>query len=1550
MKKNYFNRKSTIAILSMFIMLLSFAPKANAQSFSQDFEDFTTLTDWWVTNNSDNAGLVGWFRGMPTSFPAQAGSDSSYVACNYQSDSSTTVAGTISNWLFTPNRIFNNGDVITFYTRTMLGGTYPDRLQVRLSTNGTSMNVGATSATVGDFTTLLQDINPTLITTGYPTTWTLYTITISGLAGPTSGRVAFRYYVTNAGGAGLNSWYIGIDTYSYTSNTSTSDATVSNVYTLGTIARPYGNPHQVSANITNTGTAALTNKVVTLNVTGANTFTNTQTISSLAVGASTVVTFAGYTSNNSGTNTVTVSVPADAIATGNSIAVTQTVNTSSYNYAYGATATSGVGFNGNTGDIAAKFNTSSATTISSVNVNNFAAGHSCNLKIWDATGAGGTPGSILYTSSNFTTIAGITPITVSPAVSVNGGFFVGLTQVDTFNMEIAYQDEIPVRSGVFFGQAPTGSGTWFDLSPGADFKIMIEPVFGCSAPNAPGAVSGTASVCQGSTNTYSVSAVSGATSYTWTLPGGWSGSSSTNSISATAGASGGTISVTATNGCGTSSSSSFPVTIAATPAQPGAITGTATVCQTSNQTYSISAVSGATSYTWTLPSGWSGSSTSTSISSTVGANSGSITVAANNACGSGTAQTFNVTVNQVPAQPTAISGNATVCAGTSQTYSVTAVSGANANGYIWTMPSGWTGASSFNFISATPGTSGPITVTASNSCGNSTPQVINVTVSPTPAQPGAISGNVTFCPGQAGSYSVNPVSGATTYNWNLPSGWSGTSSTNTINTTAGNTGGVISVTTTNACGTSAAQTLNVNLGTSPAQPGSISGNASVCSGITQTYSVSAVAGATSYLWTVPSGWAGASTTNAITTIPSSTGGIVSVVAINDCGTSSAQLINVVVNSAPAQPTIINGNASVCAGISGVYSIGPVSGATTYTWTLPSGWSGTSTTPSITTTPGASSGTIYVTVTNSCGVSPAQSLNVTSSAAAPSTPGSIIGNSTVCSSSSQTFTVNSVANATSYIWNLPSGWSGTSTTNSITYTVGTTGGTVTVAAQNGCGTSSAQNTAVSVNQSPNTPGTIAGSTSVCAGTTQGYFITLVSGATSYTWTLPSGWLGSSSSTSISTTAGASGTISVTANNALCSSPAQTLAVTVNTVPTAPANISGSTTVCSGSNETYTAASVAGASSYVWTLPSGWSGSSTTASITASVGTTGGTISVTASNSCGTSSATNYGVSVSVPPAQPSSITGNTNVCLGANETYSIASVSGATSYVWTLPSGWSGSSNSTSITATTGTGGGIISVNGMNGACAGPAQLLTVIFTTAPATPGTISGPTSVCAGSTNTYYVAPVANANTYTWTTPAGFTGTSTNDSITVVAGTNSGSISIVAVGTCGTSASNAASITVNALPSTPTITPSGNILSSSAATGNQWSLNGSPISGATAQFYTMTGAGFYTVTVTNANGCSATSAVFNNTGISESELSNLFTMFPNPTQDVVSITVNTDKTIESATITNVLGKVVKTINAKSFKATSTLTVEVKDLSSGIYFVSLDIEGQMVSKKLIVE
>jgi hypothetical protein len=105
-----------------------------------------------------------------------------------------------------------NGAFLSFATRTVDVPQFPDRLQVRMSTNGASTDVGTSALDVGDFTTLMLDINPTLTTTGYPNVWTHYMVTVSGLGSPTTGRLAFRYFVPGGGPHGVNGDYIGIDT------------------------------------------------------------------------------------------------------------------------------------------------------------------------------------------------------------------------------------------------------------------------------------------------------------------------------------------------------------------------------------------------------------------------------------------------------------------------------------------------------------------------------------------------------------------------------------------------------------------------------------------------------------------------------------------------------------------------------------------------------------------------------------------------------------------------------------------------------------------------------------------------------------------------------------------------------------------------------------------------------------------------------------------------------------------------------------------------------------------------------------------------------------------------------------------------------------------------------------------------------------------------------------------------------------------------------------------------------------------------------------------
>jgi autotransporter-associated beta strand protein len=148
------------------------------------------------------------------------------------------------------------------------------------------------------------------------------------------------------------------------------------------------------------------------------------------------------------------------------------------------------------------------------------------------------------------------------------------------------------------------------------------------------------------------------------------------------------------------------------PGAAGTITGPTTVNPgDSAVAYSITAVSGATSYTWTVPTGASVASGQGSAAITVnyacGAVSGNVGVTPVNTCANGTASSLAVTVNPLPTT-SPISGPTTVNANQAGVgYSVTSDPGSS---YAWTVPGGAS-------VTAGAGTSS-ITVTFGTASGN----------------------------------------------------------------------------------------------------------------------------------------------------------------------------------------------------------------------------------------------------------------------------------------------------------------------------------------------------------------------------------------------------------------------------------------------------------------------------------------------------------------------------------------------------------------------------------------------------------------------------------------------------------------------------------------------------------------------------------------------------------------------------------------------------------------------------------------------------------------
>jgi subtilisin-like proprotein convertase family protein len=348
-----------------------------------------------------------------------------------------------------------------------------------------------------------------------------------------------------------------------------------------------------------------------------------------------------------------------------------------------------------------------------------------------------------------------------------------------------------------------------------------------STPTSPASFSGNLSGCAPFTTTYTTSAVSGATSYLWTVPTGMNITSGNGGASVSVSASAsltGSVCVSAVNACGTSTSRCSTVTVlAGAPVAPSSMTGNLSACPNDVFQYTCSTVGGATAYNWTVPANTtilSGAGTnSISLLYNTGFTGGTLSVSASNSCGSSTVLSRTITLN-TPTTPAAIIGPASgVCRGI-HTYSVTAVTGV---GYTWTMPTGASilsgqGTASIQVQFSTSFSKGTISVRATNGCGTSTSR--SLSVSAATVIPGVINGPATVCKGASGVlYSVTPVYGATSYNWTLPTGGTFVSGQGTasisVNFSLSAASGYVRVNSSNACGTSSYQRKSITLTTCP---------------------------------------------------------------------------------------------------------------------------------------------------------------------------------------------------------------------------------------------------------------------------------------------------------------------------------------------------------------------------------------------------------------------------------------------------------------------------------------------------------------------------------------------------------------------------------------------------------------------------------------------------------------------------------------------------------------------------------------------------------------
>lgn len=216
-----------------------------------------------------------------------------------------------------------------------------------------------------------------------------------------------------------------------------------------------------------------------------------------------------------------------------------------------------------------------------------------------------------------------------------------------------------------------------------------------------------------------------------------------------------------------------------------------------------------------------------------------------------------VSIGMQPTASIAASGNTSFCSGGSVVLTASVGNGVGPYTYLWS-PGGQTTPS----INASPTvtTIYSVTTNANNGCSAATATVLVTINSLPPIAAGNIAGTPTVCLGQSGvAYSIPALSGATGYIWTLSPGATIVSGANTNNITVAfnytATNGNITVQGTNSCGTGAVSPgFAITTSYLPASAGSVTGLNAVCQGQTGViYSVSAIAGATGYFWTLPAG-------------------------------------------------------------------------------------------------------------------------------------------------------------------------------------------------------------------------------------------------------------------------------------------------------------------------------------------------------------------------------------------------------------------------------------------------------------------------------------------------------------------------------------------------------------------------------------------------------------------------------------------------------------------------------------------------------------------------
>lgn len=864
-------------------------------------------------------------------------------------------------------------------------------------------------------------------------------------------------------------------------------------------------------------------------------------------------------------------------------------------------------------------------------------------------------------------------------------------------------------------------------------------------------------------------------------------------------------------------------------------------------------------------------------------------------------------------------------------------------------------------------------------------------------------GSSTICVGESVTFTATPTSGGTApvYQWQVDGGNVGTDST--AFTTATLTDGqvVTCIMTSNLGGVTGSpatsNTITMTVIAVPATPVA-SSNTPICEGTTINLTTSTVSGAT-YSWTGPNSFISSTQNPTLTSSTSVMTGTYNVaVTVNGC-TSAIGTTNVVVD-VPVIPAVdiaitVGGNPT-CTGDSVTYTATPTNGGTPiYQWML-NGANVGSNSPTYSTTTLSDGNVVTCVMTSSlaCVTSSLDTSNaIVMTVNAPVSASVTVSESfnPICTGDNVTFSAAPVNEGGTpvYQWQLNGANVGA---NSTTYsTAGLSDGdsvTCVMTSSLTCvsGSPTISNTIVmSVSGALATSANITESSdSICTGDNVIFTITPVNGGGTpvYQWQVNGGNAGSNSPTYASTTLSDGDVVTCILTSSLsCAtgSPATSNSITISVVGSLVASVSISAsadTICTGEGVTFTAAPTNGGTTplYQWFVNSILIAGADSNAFATSTLSDGDQITclMTSSSSCVTSPSTTSNsvvLTVNAPAAVSVTVSASSDtICAGDNVAFTAVPVNGGgtPSYQWQVNGINTGTNSSTYSSTTLNDGNAVTCIMTSSLTCitGSPVNSNAITISVASAVTPVVaivlsSGTNPMCAGESVEFTASPTNGGTTpsYQWQVDGANVGTD-NETYTSSSLTDAQVIACIMTSSSGcaspaTASSNAITLTVNPNPATPFISENGAELTSSAASGNQWYMNGSPISGATNQIYTVTQDGAYTVMVTEVGCSSSVSAVSNIIliGIGEISKEMYFNIYPNPSEGNINVSFNaTLNATYILEIRNVLGQLVYQETIADFHGQYSRQMNVSQYGTGVYVTSLRSEqdGMSISKVFI--